>query len=249
MQAALSASRAVFAPRQAGRVQARRSVVVNAVSRPLWQPGSTPPAHLDGSLPGDLGFDPLNLGANKAALDWYRHAEIYHCRTAMTAVAGILIPSILTKWGILNVPEWYDAGKAYYEGANPIPFNTLLAIQFLLYNFVEIKRLEDIKKPGSQAEPGSFLGFEGSFKGTGVHGYPGGPFDPLGLSKGSAQSVKFYKDAELKNGRIAMLALLGFAAQHGATSKGPVDNLLEHIANPWGVNFASNGVSLPVSIF
>ena len=35
--------------------------------------------------------------------------------------------------------EWYDAGKAYYEGANPfnvipypIPFNTLLATTFLL---------------------------------------------------------------------------------------------------------------------
>ena len=41
----------------------------------------------------------------------------------------------------------------------------------------EIKRWEDIKKPGSQGEPGSFLGF----KGTGVSGYPGGPFNPLGL--------------------------------------------------------------------
>ena len=30
----------------------------------------TPPAHLDGSLPGDFGFDPLNLGVNKEALDW-----------------------------------------------------------------------------------------------------------------------------------------------------------------------------------
>lgn len=51
-------------------LQARRSVAVYAAARPLWQPGSTPPAHLDGSLPGDFGFDPLNLGSNKAALDW-----------------------------------------------------------------------------------------------------------------------------------------------------------------------------------
>ncbi len=48
----------------------RRSVAVYAAARPLWQPGGTPPAHLDGSLPGDFGFDPLNLGANKAALEW-----------------------------------------------------------------------------------------------------------------------------------------------------------------------------------
>jgi len=50
--------------------QARRAVAVQAAARPLWQPGSTPPAHLDGSLPGDFGFDPLNLGSNKASLDW-----------------------------------------------------------------------------------------------------------------------------------------------------------------------------------
>ncbi|XWS22760.1 hypothetical protein CRYUN_Cryun29cG0064000 [Craigia yunnanensis] len=30
--------------------------------RPLWFPGSIPPPWLDGSLPGDFGFDPLGLG-------------------------------------------------------------------------------------------------------------------------------------------------------------------------------------------
>ena len=38
-------------------LQARRSAVaVQASTRPLWQPGTTPPAHLDGSMPGDFGF-------------------------------------------------------------------------------------------------------------------------------------------------------------------------------------------------
>ena len=56
--------------------------------------------------------------------------------------------------------------------------------QVLLYHFVEIKRLEDFKKPGSQAEAGTFFGFESAFKGTGENGYPGGLFDPLGLANG-----------------------------------------------------------------
>lgn len=30
--------------------------------RPLWFPGSSAPEWLDGSLPGDFGFDPLGLG-------------------------------------------------------------------------------------------------------------------------------------------------------------------------------------------
>lgn len=42
-----------------------------------------------------------------------------------------------------------------------------------------------------------------------------------------------------------MVAFLGFTAQAYATGKGPVDNLAEHLANPWGANFATNGVSLP----
>lgn len=45
-------------------------------------------------LPGDFGFDPLGLGKDPAALRWYQQAELVHARTAMTAVAGILIPGV-----------------------------------------------------------------------------------------------------------------------------------------------------------
>jgi hypothetical protein len=56
-------------------------------------------------------------------------------------------------------------------------------VQFFLFNFVEIKRWNDIKRPGSQGEAGTFFGFESNFKGTGVSGYPGGAFDPMGMAK------------------------------------------------------------------
>ena len=29
---------------------------------------------------------------------------------------------LATQLGVLSVPEWYDAGKAYYEGTDPLPF-------------------------------------------------------------------------------------------------------------------------------
>lgn len=47
-------------------------VPVQAASsnRPSWFPGSKFPAHLDGSLPGDHGFDPFNLGVDPAKLKW-----------------------------------------------------------------------------------------------------------------------------------------------------------------------------------
>ena len=43
---------------------------LSLLRRPLWRPGSTPPAHLDGSMPGDFGFDPLGLGVSKERLGW-----------------------------------------------------------------------------------------------------------------------------------------------------------------------------------
>lgn len=46
----------------------------------------------------------------------------------------------------------------------------------------------------------------------------GGPFfDPLGFSRGDKQTFKEYQEKEVKNGRLAMLAFLGFFAQYAAT--------------------------------
>lgn len=56
-------------------------------------------------------------------------------------------------------------------------------LQLFMYGFVEGKRWMDMRKPGSQAEKGTFFGLESQFAGTGTPGYPGGPFDPLGFAK------------------------------------------------------------------
>ncbi|PNH03048.1 Chlorophyll a-b binding protein 7, chloroplastic [Tetrabaena socialis] len=229
------------------RPVAARKVATCAARPGLWLPGGEIPSHLDSpaalAMAGNFGFDPLGLGKDAEALRWYQQAELVHCRTAMAGVAGIVIPSLLTKAGALSVPEWYDAGEVSIKSGS-IPFGALLAVQLFLCGFVEVKRWMDFKKPGSQAEKGTFLGFESSFAGTGENGYPGGIFDPMGFAKDSAKLAD-YKLREVKNGRLAMIAFLGFAAQKEATGKGPIDNLFAHLADPWHVTFASNGVSIP----
>ena len=46
------------------------------------------PIMLDGTLPGDRGFDPFNFSNDANALQWYRTAEIKHARLAMLAAVG-----------------------------------------------------------------------------------------------------------------------------------------------------------------
>jgi light-harvesting complex I chlorophyll a/b binding protein 5 len=103
--------------------------------------GSEPPSHLDGTLAGDYGFDPLGLGTDAERLAWYVEAERQNGRWAMMAVAGILGTSAL---GV--TPVWYEAGA---KGTYDIPFLALIAIQAPVMGFLETKRLEGFKATGS----------------------------------------------------------------------------------------------------
>ena len=38
--------------------------------RQVWFPGNKAPDYLDGSMPGDFGFDPLGLGSDPRTLRW-----------------------------------------------------------------------------------------------------------------------------------------------------------------------------------
>lgn len=157
-------------------------------------------------------------------------------------VAGCLERSLAKNFGA-PAAEWFEGGKAYMDAHPEVSLGALIWTTFALCGFVELKRLQDIRNPGSQGD-GSFLGVTDGFKGT-ANGYPGGVFDFMGMAKGDGAAVQTLKQKEVKNGRLAMIAFLGFAAQYAATGKGPVDNLIAHLADPGHVNCVSNGVSVP----
>ncbi|KAG5546995.1 hypothetical protein RHGRI_012879 [Rhododendron griersonianum] len=201
--------------------------------RPLWFPGTSPPEWLDGSLPGDFGFDPLGLGSDPDSLKWFAQAELMHSRWAMLAVAGILFPEWLEIWGRIENYSWFDAGAIEYF-ADPI---TLFVVQMILMGWVEGRRWADMLNPGCVDME---FDLPHKTKPKPDVGYPGGLwFDPLMWGRGSPQPVMVLRTKEIKNGRLAMLAFVGFCFQAVYTGQGPLENLATHIADPGHCNIFS----------
>lgn len=214
-----------------------RSKQAATANRPSWFPGSKLPDHLDGTLVGDFGFDPLSLGVEKDKLRWYQQAELVHARFAMLGVAGILVPDLFHSVGAggpaAQIP-WFDHAKFEYYA----PIKALFGAQMLLFAWVEVRRLQDYRKPGSANQDPIFSQY--SLPAGNEPGYPGGIFDPLGYSKGNLAELKL---KEIKNGRLAMLAFAGFCAQAYTTGKTPLTNLSEHLANPFGTTVWANDLA------
>jgi light-harvesting complex I chlorophyll a/b binding protein 5 len=183
--------------------------------------------------------DPLGLGSSPEQLAWNVEAELIHARLAMMGVAGCLYASFAHSAGA-PVAEWYEAGKVYMDAHPEVSFGALVWTTVALSGFVEFKRLGDIRNRGSQNDGVVKILGGDEFKGV-EPSYPGGPlFDPMGLSRGSPEKYQEYKTKEIKNGRLAMVAFVGFAAQYAATGAGPLANLAAHLADPAHANFGTS---------
>ncbi|KAL9278027.1 hypothetical protein ACSQ67_024745 [Phaseolus vulgaris] len=110
-----------------------------------------------------------------------------------------------------------DGGTLNYFG-KAIPINLIVAViaEIVLLGGAEYYRITN------------GLDFEDKL-------HPGGPFDPLGLAKDPDQAA-LLKVKEIKNGRLAMFAMLGFYFQAYVTGEGPVENLAKHLSDPFGNN-------------
>lgn len=187
------------------------------------------PEHLKGELAGDYGFDVLGLATQPARLERYRQAEIMNGRWAMLGIVGCIAPELLQKASGVNYPEpvWFKAGAQVFaeDGLNYLGNPSLIHAKsitaILVTEIVFMGLAEAFRVSGGPLGPAT------------DPVYPGKAFDPLGLANDETSFAEL-KVKEVKNGRLAMLAMLGLFMQGFATGKGPLENLSTHLANPSG---------------
>merc|ERR1712159_543827 len=154
-----------------------------------WLPGTIAPVHLDGTIPGDYGFDPLGLGSDADRLAWYVEAEKMNGRWAMAAVVGILGQESL------GLGKWFEAGAKDYG----FPLLSLVAIEFVIMGFLETKRYQGFKRTGKSGLIDSF------------------PFDPANINSSEMQ-LKEVKNGRLAMVSFVGFAVQALVTRSGPIS-------------------------------
>jgi light-harvesting complex I chlorophyll a/b binding protein 1 len=140
------------------------------------------PEKLDGSLAGDMGFDPMRLSDIQADLKYARWSELKHGRICMLAILGILVQQA----GI------HFPGDAY---TNPDIFGAVSQVGFpvnvQIFLGMSAVELATFNMHYGEGEPGD-LGLDGGM-----------------LSKMSADQIATRKTSEIVHCRLAMIAFTG----------------------------------------
>jgi len=217
--------------------------------RELWLPNTEPPEWLDGTLPGDRGFDPLSL--SKPA-EFIQMSTDQLDQNAAVNKAGSeegrfrVLPATVTEESFQPYTEVFDLTRfrecelIHGRWAMLATLGCVVAELSTGVSWIDAGKVE--------LEKSTYLGFDLPFSLTqlcwiealamaGVEVYrnseldkekrlyPGGYFDPLGFATEPEQAFRL-KEAEIKHARLAMVAMFGFSVQAGFSgSTSPIKNL------------------------
>ena len=144
------------------------------------------PDKLDGSMPGDMGFDPMRLSDIQTDLNYARWAEIKHGRICMLAIVGMVVQE-----AGLHLP-----GAQF---TNTDPFGAVSSVGFAgnlqVFLFIGILEAMNFNKHYGDGTPGD-IGLDGGL-----------------MAKLSDDQKKVRMEQEVVHGRLAMIAFTGAIVQ------------------------------------
>lgn len=157
------------------------------------------PFRWDGSKTS-VDFDPVGFAERAPEwLNWFREAELKHGRQAMLATVGLVVPEFVrvpgAQFSFDAIPNVLDAHDALLDTSMK---------QILLW-----VSLAEVMTLGALSNMNEFDRSPGDFG-----------FDPMGLYPNDPKKQEEMKLKELKNGRLAMIAIGGMITGSSITGHG-----------------------------
>uniref|UniRef100_A0A7S1BIY6 Plastid light harvesting protein n=1 Tax=Corethron hystrix TaxID=216773 RepID=A0A7S1BIY6_9STRA len=184
-----------------------------------------------------IGFyDPIGLSdaefwgySNEATIGWIRHAEIKHGRIAMFAFVGYIAAAngVHFPWAMqLDGTPFPDITNppALWDAVSDDAKTQIFGVIFFLEWWSEFGG----KHYMAGGKPGDFPDFKGA---EGMpHYVPFNFYDPFGFSKNMSEEKKESRlVAEINNGRLAMIGILGFLAEQTTPGSVPaLSSVVQH---------------------
>lgn len=191
------------------------------------------PPMLKNELIGDVGFDPLNLADSPAKLRSLAESEVKHARLAMLAAAG---------WPASEV--WAPTESLADGGRAPSTLNGHLLSApgivglLLLVGLSAYIELGAGKAAAAESERAARAGEKD---------FVAGQIDPFlrpSFARKLGSDQRFFQLAELKNGRVAMVAVVLYVLEEAATGR-PVTALTPWLfSGPLGGDAAARSLTL-----
>ena len=200
------------------------------------------PAHLDGSMAGDVGFDPLGLGS-AYNMKWMREAELKHGRVCMLAFIGFC--SVDLGFRAPGAPA--VSSLAAHDVTVASGHMLALLITIGVFEFIGYAAIYEMLSGESDRAPGDY-GFDSSCAGRpspprppppsrrtppSPHSAPSTPpasrvrrrqphqpHPAVNLANTAVGKTGKYAEYEVAHCRAAMLAFVGVVTQSALTGKG-----------------------------